>query len=315
MSFLESHETLRNGALWMGSSIGIATYGNTAFLQAGGTAWQLTLTRFVGSALLGAVQASLSAPRGTALASRLRRPVALLRHRAVPYALPAAMLMVANYLNAVALGRTGITVTYVVKCSIPILTALLCAAGLGPRPPQDPLALLSILVVTLGVGLASSGNAEFRSDGFAAALCSAIAQAGLTISSKRALVSQRLSGPESQFVMATLAAGTLATGSVVRPGGGDKEKEPLTRRQRGRLCALGATAAVGAYLEYSYNFAFIALTSPTFAAVMDAVRRAGIVYAGKVMFRGEPLLPKNVLGIAMAVVGGACFTLALAVRG
>lgn len=90
---------LQAGAQWVGSTLALSTYANTAFLHAGGSATEHTLTRICGAALLGTLaQLARMAPAAV---------VARLRAHAAGFAVPALALLLANYFNSVCLSRCG----------------------------------------------------------------------------------------------------------------------------------------------------------------------------------------------------------------
>uniref|UniRef100_A0A7S1UB46 Sugar phosphate transporter domain-containing protein n=1 Tax=Phaeomonas parva TaxID=124430 RepID=A0A7S1UB46_9STRA len=161
-----------------------------------------SLTRSVGGVVL-----SLGRVDRAAL---LAGPLLVKKH-ARAYARPALALLTANFCNSVALKRTGITITYVTKCIIPIATGLLCLLGLGPAPPRKFGTIAGMAVLCSGIAAASAGNGSFELFGFLAALVSAFAQSFLTVFSKAAYEEAGLSGPQAQFVMATLALSILET--------------------------------------------------------------------------------------------------------
>ena len=103
-------------ALWFAVSSVASTYFNTAFLREfNGDATALTFIRFLGSALIGLVgnTLGLNGPRVTP-----QRFIQLLPS----FLLPAAFLLGANLFNSISLDKGGITLTYVVKAGIPVVT-------------------------------------------------------------------------------------------------------------------------------------------------------------------------------------------------
>lgn len=70
--------------------------------------------------------------------------------------LPAALLFIANYTNSISLAASGITLTYVVKSSIPVITVAICAIR-GEETIQ-PIIYVSLLPICLGVALASGSD-------------------------------------------------------------------------------------------------------------------------------------------------------------
>mmetsp|Transcript_9721 Transcript_9721/g.36477 ORF Transcript_9721/g.36477 Transcript_9721/m.36477 type:complete len:338 (+) Transcript_9721:129-1142(+) len=321
---------VRVGAAWISSSVVLSTYSNTAFLQAGASGWQLTMTRFVGSLLLGFAQQVLVAASArptkrsgslSLTSDALMSPPRLFKKHAKTYLLPALSLLSANLFNSMALKNTGITITYVTKCVIPIFTSLLCLLGFGPHPSKNLSSIASMAVLCTGIALASAGNSSFHLPGFIFALISSISQSFLTVFSKQASNASGLTGPQAQFVMATLGLLGLQGMQVVKTIGATSLGRQTTvqiveaaktadevRRGMTALAPLGALAAVAGYLEYSLNFGFISLVTPSFAAVVDGVRRAGIVTAGNLMFAEAALSRWNHLGILLAITGGVAYS-------
>jgi multidrug transporter EmrE-like cation transporter len=69
--------------------------------------------------------------------------------------------------------------------------------------------------------------------------------------------------------------------------------------------------AFGSYhLEYLLSFMFVKLVQPITYGTLDAVRRLGIILAGRAMFGGAPLTWLNRSGIALALLGALGYSLA-----
>ena len=101
-------------------------------------------------------------------------------------------LWLANYANSCALQACGITLTYIVKACIPVLTVAICAL----RGQRFPLPIfLSLVPICLGVAVASFSDVAFSLQGFLAALLSAVAQAFLNLSIKEVTARTQYSGP------------------------------------------------------------------------------------------------------------------------
>jgi len=100
--------------LWFVLSAFASTYLNTSFLREFyGDAMALTFVRFLGSAILGWITNALL-PRGV--------PMSELVRLSPQFILPSFCLLMANLFNCVSLDRGGITLTYVVKAGIPLVT-------------------------------------------------------------------------------------------------------------------------------------------------------------------------------------------------
>ena len=106
-------------SLWFLVSAVASTYANTAFLQEfNGDATALTLFRFLGSAILGCFANAF------AIGGERITPKSLVNF--VPsFIVPSLFLLGANLFNSISLEKGGITLTYVVKAGIPLVTVRL----------------------------------------------------------------------------------------------------------------------------------------------------------------------------------------------
>lgn len=186
------------GIAWFASSALFSTYANTAFLLEFQSPVGHTFVRFAGATLL------------SGLALGPAKSAALLRRAFLPYAGVGCLLFLANYTNSIALGLTGITMTYTVKAALPVFTVALCALGLGQTFP--PAVYASLVPTVVGVALASASDASFNVAGLAAALVSCAAQTGLNVSGKRVAEATGVVGFPAFFLMA--AAATLLSGPL-----------------------------------------------------------------------------------------------------
>ena len=105
------------GVTWFLVSALLSMYANSTFLNHFGSPLLLTLVRFIGSAGLGLL-ANLANTSATRIA--LADVGSLFRE----FTLSAFLLLGANYANSVSLQLSGITLTYVVKASIPVATGM-----------------------------------------------------------------------------------------------------------------------------------------------------------------------------------------------
>lgn len=239
------------------------------------------------------------------------------------FSLPAIFLFTANYCNSVALDRIGISLAYTSKCLIPLITVAftLLLDGIVALPPN--LALLMLLPIAAGVALASWKSPTFEKYGFLAALVSSTAQAALNVSSKRALVKTGISGLEAQRSMAAVAF-LLAIGMTVQSfmvGANRKqdqyllEKGNTSQEQQQQLkralppLGLSIAAAASYHFEYVLSFLFLKMVQPIGYGTCDAIRRLGIILAGRVFFGGEPFSLLNYAGIGMALLGAMGYSL------
>jgi drug/metabolite transporter (DMT)-like permease len=132
--------------IWFVSSALLSTWSNTAFLRFFNDPLLHIIVRFVGVTLVGCLAL---VPSGYIPISDI--PV-MMKH----LGLPAALLFIANYSNSVALAASGITLTYVVKSSIPVITVAICAVR-GEETIQ-PIIYASLVPICLGVALASGSD-------------------------------------------------------------------------------------------------------------------------------------------------------------
>ncbi|KAJ1626279.1 hypothetical protein T492DRAFT_1033899 [Pavlovales sp. CCMP2436] len=312
------------GASWFAFTLVGSTYTNTAFLKAGGSATELTLIRIAGSAVLGAL---LLGGAGEWL--ELMRTV---QKYASSFVLPAVCLFLANLCNSVALERCGITLTYVTKAAGPVAAILLCFLGYGVLPTLN--SLLAVPFVIGGVALSIWSNTEFEKFGFLAACCSTIFQTFLGLAGRNAMVKTGLSGEYAQLISCALIlsasavqwAGSAAVRAVSgKPGGKPPGSQAATRaalcnprKLRKQLPArvgilslnmLRLLCPLAFYLEYTLMFTFASKVDSVTLSVSDTVRRAAIVYVGRVLFGGDALLPINKMGIFTALAGALLYTL------
>ena len=143
---------------------------------------------------------SPSSPSNAVLFSILKSPISLSLRLlyTLPHFLPAALsLFLANLFNSYALSTSGISLTYVTKCSIPIFTLLLSPLLIPNTPFKVSTAsALSLLPICLGIALTSYDSTNFRGDGFAFAIMSCVAQVCLNVFSKKAMMGLNVGGME-----------------------------------------------------------------------------------------------------------------------
>lgn len=296
----------------------------TSFLYNMSRPQLLTLYRFSGSLLLGIFLHTDFMNWN----KRLAHTISYMQD----FSLPAIFLFTANYCNSIALDRIGISLAYTSKCLIPLITVVftLFVDGIVALPPN--LALLMLVPIATGVALASWKSPTFETYGFFAAIASSTAQAALNVSSKRALIKTGISGLEAQRSMAAVAfllAIGMSVQSFISGGGGaaknhrhggksfkrkddegEKKHPPLgaTRRTLPPL-GLSMAAAASYHFEYVLSFLFLKLVQPIGYGTCDAIRRLGIIMAGRVFFGGEPFSLLNYAGIGMALLGAMGYSL------
>lgn len=293
----------------------------------------LTLYRFLGSSLMGIfLHVNLGG-----WSERLK----LTLHYTHDFALPAIFLFIANHCNGIALDKIGISLTYTSKCIIPLATVLITVLieGLGALP--SVYALLTLIrkflsfstvlwsaashvfnsiflfriAIATGVALASWKTPTFEKTGFTAAMLSSFSQAALNFTSKRALKKTGVSGLQAQGAMATVAF-SLAIGMTAHTILRDRERKSSEKYvSEVSTCIIPPTwltlLAISAYhLEYLLSFLFLKLVQPISFGTCDAIRRLGIIIAGRIMFGGEPFSKRNYLGMILAIFGAFSYSIA-----
>jgi len=279
--YSESARAVFVGLLWFLSSSLISTWANTSFLNSFRHPLLHNFVRFSGSAGLGLV------------GFYLRKSISLysLFTIMVSVAIPATLLFIANYSNSVSLSLAGITLTYVVKACIPVLTVFICT--LGGQRFLLPI-YLSLIPICLGIALAAGGDLNFTGAGLIAALVSALAQTGMNLTVKGVRQRTGLSGPEIFLGMSsfcTLLALPLMASSQVAALTGHPIPFPIMKSValkafRGDIVpfSLFLITAFGYYMEYILTFVFVGYVSPVTFSVTDIARRVCAIVVGSVVF-------------------------------
>lgn len=292
------------GSVWFASSAVLSTWANTAFLNHFGDPILHTLIRFFGSAVFGGVSFQMSEDCLTidefaVLLDDVFRP--------------AILLWVANCANSVALKAAGVTLTYVVKASIPVFTVLVCALQ-GQK--FSSLTYCSLIPICVGVGLASGSDMYFSYLGLCAALISALAQTFMNLSIKRVRSKKGHSGSKAFLGMAVLCTVftiPVAYSFSILPNYGYSQFSPTSfdhmisiyhDSQRGLYWPfiLLLTGAVAYHVEYALNFVFVGFVSSVTFSVCDIARRIAIIITGAVVFN-KILTANNWIGICIALGG------------
>lgn len=299
----------------------------------------LTLFRFGGSLLLG-LFLHVDFWR---LAPRLVETFELFKS----FFFPALFLFVANLTNSIALNRIGISLTYTSKCGIPLMTVLLTLLLDGRKALPHPFALASLLPIAFGIAAASWSSPTFETLGFLAAVISTTSQSALNVSSKKMIAKAGVSGLTAQRVMVTIGFGftmvTLAMTELLRrwstktttttttttrhPASElmelDLEKSSLNKQAKSLALAsspatlppvwLSILASTAYHVEYVLSFMFVKLVQPVTYGTCDAIRRLSIILVGRAFFGGAPLTKINMVGIALALIGALCYSIATTV--
>jgi drug/metabolite transporter (DMT)-like permease len=149
---------LITGFFWFTSSAFLSTYANSTYLKTFADPVLHTFIRFAGSAIIGSLTLVITKQ------VKLYDIPSLVKN----VTLPAIFLFIANYANSIALEKTGITLTYIIKACIPVFTVVICTIQ-GDR--YSLLLYMSLLPICLGVALACAGDLDFDVHGLFAALC------------------------------------------------------------------------------------------------------------------------------------------------
>lgn len=272
----------------------------------------LTLYRFSGSLLMG----TFLHPQVMRFGKRLAHTLNYSRD----FSLAAIFLFVANYCNSIALDRIGISLTYTSKCIIPLITVLMTLIVDGVSALPSNLALLMLIPIASGVALASWNSPTFETKGFVAAMLSSTAQAALNVSSKRALIQTGISGLEAQRSMASVAFSIAICLSVLqscfkaRARRKESNGKGTSKEQEQDLPPFGLSLAAAAayHFEYVLAFMFLNMVQPISYGTCDAIRRLGIIIAGRTFFGGAPFSMLNYSGIGCALLGAMGYSIASA---
>jgi hypothetical protein len=285
-------------SLWFLCSAFASTYLNTAFLKEfHGDAYALTLVRFLGSSIFGFVANVFQIGNSKRLSLEEFFQVFF------TFLLPAVCLLSANLFNSVSLDRGGITLTYVVKAGIPLVTVIICL--LKGQLVSARLAA-TLIPTVIGVALSAWADTEFAWDGFIAAWISTIAQALLNVSSKTSIQSTGLSGQRSQFVLVTISSILMLIANV---GLEFLDWEPIIEKVKKseKSLAVLILVALAYHVEYVLNFIVTENVSEVHFSVLDVARRLAIILAGAAMF-GKVLSGLNVFGVILALLGVLLFS-------
>lgn len=191
--------------------------------------------------------------------------------------------------------------------AIPLITVIITILLDGWASLPSLWALASLVPIAVGIGAASWNAPIFQWTGFGFALLSAVSQACLNVSSKKAIASAPsigAQGAQRTMVFIGLGITLLMTGI-----------ESLAQRKPTEDCdarppALTALAVAAYHLEYNLSFMFVRLVPSITYGAFDAVRRLCIILAGKVFFVGNDLTTINKLGIVCSILGAIMYAIA-----
>ncbi|KAH9640943.1 hypothetical protein HF086_003033 [Spodoptera exigua] len=189
--------------------------------------------------------------------------------------------------------------TVAVKATTPLWTAGLAWVLFGERQSRG--VQLSLVVIALGVGVASATELQFDALGLGAALAAAALLSLQHLYSKRVMRDTgvhhlRLLQELGRLALALFAPLWLACDAAALAAGA----APATGWARG--AALLAADGALAWLQAVAAFSVLSRVSPLAYAVASAAKRAAVVLASLLALR-NPAPPLNLAGMALAACG------------
>ena len=289
------------GSAWYTSSAVLSPIGNTGFLTEYADPLAHILVRFLGASILGLTLNAMD---------KGGFPIRQLPDLMQQLFLPAICMAVANYSNSVAVAASGVPFAHIVKASSPFWTVLLCTLLKGDSYPIS--IYLSLLPTVGGVVIASGSDVSFTWLGMTAAVVSVVAQTVMAIIGKERIKLTGLSSWRAFAVtttVCTLLVVPLQLLSMATAGDSERRSPFAECWAMESLLPLRlfGMAALGFFLEFALQFAFVALVSPLTFSVADIGRRIGVIATGTFLF-GKAMDGTSVMGIAIAVLGISCYT-------
>jgi len=234
-------------------------------------------------------------------------PLGLVPEKLGTLLLPACCMVIMNVSNSLAMSLSGVTLTYVVKSTIPLWTVL-WSYSQGERYPS--LVAPALLMCVIGVSIASFTDFEVTAGGFAAALLSTWSQTCFNISSKKCIEKANITSTQAFFVSMIFCF--FATQVVYRMQFyANEDLQPIFRTAAWDAFMVGepisllliTAASMTYFYEYQLNFVYVTQVTPLTFAITDIVRRLGTIVCNSFMFNKElSLLNQGGIGLAL---GGA----------
>jgi hypothetical protein len=203
----------------------------------------------------------------------------------------------ANFANSVSLSISGITLTYVVKASIPVFTVLICSMR-GER--YSPMIYISLAPICLGVALASGSDINFSVAGLLAAVTSAFSQTLMNLSIKSVREKGNLSAPLAFYGMSAVSCILTIPVMFYAYSSVEVRTETILSLASGQI--LVAVAALAYHMEYMLNFTFVGFVDPVTFAVSDNGKRLAIIVVGSFLF-SKALTSANIAGLSISLAG------------
>ncbi|XP_034839894.1 solute carrier family 35 member E1 homolog [Maniola hyperantus] len=240
-----------------------------------------------------AATAALSAP--ALAACGVRRAPAPSRATLLRVLLPlAAAKFLTTMFTQISIWKVPVSYAHTVKATTPLWTALLARALLGERVSRGVAAAL--LLIALGVGVASLTELQFDALGLAAALAAAALLSLQHLGSKHALRQPGLHPLRLLQLLSALALAPLLPAWLWAEGGA------LAAGVAPRAAALLAADGALAWLQALAAFSVLSRISPLGYAVASSAKRACVVAASLLLLR-NPAPPLNLAGMALALLG------------
>ncbi|CAH0700256.1 unnamed protein product [Spodoptera exigua] len=201
--------------------------------------------------------------------------------------------------SQVSIWKVPISYAHTVKATTPLWTAGLAWVLFGERQSRG--VQLSLVVIALGVGVASATELQFDALGLGAALAAAALLSLQHLYSKRVMRDTgvhhlRLLQELGRLALALFAPLWLACDAAALAAGA----APATGWARG--AALLAADGALAWLQAVAAFSVLSRVSPLAYAVASAAKRAAVVLASLLALR-NPAPPLNLAGMALAACG------------
>lgn len=291
---------------WFLASGLLSTYANTTFLKQFQDPLFHTFIRFFGSGLLGTLTLISSGEVKISEIFVIMKGVFI----------PASLLLIANLSNSISLETAGITLTYVVKATIPVVTVLICSLS-GQK--IAPMIYLSLIPICIGVAVASGTDMDFNITGLTAALISTLAQTFMNISIKKVRESTGWSGSKAFLGMALVNSILVIPFMYIASYQQEllqgitavSMKSPLAtietiysdyNRGNNISAMIVSMTALGFHVEYAMTFILVGKMTSVAFSIADIARRIAIIVIGSAVFN-KPLSAFNWIGIVVALAG------------
>ena len=216
-------------------------------------------------------------------------------------ALPVAVtLLISVVLYRVSLVHNSLSFAQAVKTLQPLFATLLSAVFLRERSTLRR--LFSLLLLLIGVAIATTTELSFSMLGFACTVGSCFAQAAQQVLSKSLLVHNRI-GEDHLF-----ACAALYTTLMLAPLWFATEALSVLSGEAPQIVDSGAAMllllnGLCNFVAQSLSFAMLcAVVSPVSAAVVSTFKRVVVIVAAVMWFQ-TPITPLHAFGIALAACG------------